>query len=787
MNDSSWVLKGVDPTARDRAVREAARRGIPLADYLTDVVLQNALAEQLRDPDGASAEAAEAPAGKSFAARHRIKALERSLGSSVTNLDGALGALDAALSDLADRVGELETATGHSAHDLGEQLQGLHSDLADLRDGLAAFQDIGNAAQHSNAAAHATLADACGELERRLEEIEAVARGAERAAVQLSATQQAYRVSAAQDLEALSRETRAQLRAGLDHVRVAADEAAAQADAAAAQLIAEMRALRQSIDNRLTESAAETKHRMRAAFAESGERIAALSERIATGERQSERYAEHVRAQIADVEDGAQSALEETALTLRRADAVLAADIVRTGESSRVAIEALRADISAQTAALNERQIEAAARAAAVDAKIAAVSNEAKAEREALERRIAAASVSLRDAIDDIDTTVSEQIDAAAARASELEQDITHVRRTLSAEINRVEACTLAALEKQAKDRTAGDSHARRAADEIAATARSAIEDMRLRVEEQMAALRGQQANAQARLDAVDATLANDGPLATVVSATADEVASLRKRVLHIQAADRDMTDRVVRLERSDADAAGAIEMLHKRVEAVAAQVPSGEAERIQRLELSVSEFAKAAPAREAAAAIAAVQAQLADIDKRQTDALQRLRGEIAQLLPAVDPGRIHSLELALADLRLSQLASVPPADDPSETLAAVQARVADLEERQAESLHRLRNDIAQFVAENERRLALIEDAAPDLAAPFMAIEQRLAELERYDIGVAFAELRARIEDRILGVEQRNVRTLEQLSGTIALIERHFDSAEGDEAAAKSA
>jgi len=37
-----------------------------------------------------------------------------------------------------------------------------------------------------------------------------------------------------------------------------------------------------------------------------------------------------------------------------------------------------------------------------------------------------------------------------------------------------------------------------------------------------------------------------------------------------------------------------------------------------------------------------------------------------------------------------------------------------------------------------------------------------------------FAELRARIEERILGVEQRNVRTLEQLSETVALIERRF-------------
>src|SRR6185312_14012396 len=216
----------------------------------------------------------------------------------------------------------------------------------------------------------------------------------------------------------------------------------------------------------------------------------------------------------------------------------------------------------------------------------------------------------------------SEQFDLAASRASELEQDIAHVRRVLGADINRVEACTLAALERQAQDRGAGEAMARRALDEQGAATRSAIEDMRQRVEEQMAALRGQQANAQARLDTVEAVL-------------------------------------------------------------------------------------------------------------------------------------------------------------------AVRSRVAELEERQTDAFHRLRNDISRFVADNERRLAQLEEAAPDLAAPFMAIEQRLAGLEQHDVGVVFAELRARIEERILGVEQRNVRTLEQLSDTVALIERRFS--EDDERAARSA
>lgn len=735
MSESSWVLKGVDGAARERAVEEAARRGMSLGDYLTDIVLQNALAEQMRDQGAALMEDAEPPApppiGENFAIRHQIKALERRLGSSVTSLDGALNALDTSLFDLTGRVGDLEALAGDTAHALGEQLKDLHGSLAVLRLGLTGIEEAAKAAGDSNTIAHATLADACGELEQRLSDIEAISRGADRAAAQLAEAQHAYRMSIAQDIETLSRETTAHLSAGLNQVRAAAEEAAEQADAAAAHLIAELRALRHSIDERLAESAAETKHRMQAAFAENAERIAGLSDRVAVNERQSERHAEHVRAQLTDVENGVQSALEETALTLRRADAVLAADIVRMGESNRTALTELRADMAAETAAMHERQLGAAARIANVETKLSAVSEQSATQQDALDRRLASATASFRDAIDQVDTTITEQFDAAALRSSELEQDIAHVRRTLGAEINRVEACTLAALEKQAQDRTIGDAAAHRAIDEQAALTRAAIEDMRARLEQQMGALSGQQANANARIDRVDAALANDGPLATVIAATADEVASLRSRVLNIQAADREMAERVGKMEAVDADAAKALDILRGHIDTIAAQVPAGQVE------------------------------------------------------------RLHKLEVSVADLRLGQLAAGPSAQSAAdaEALAAVQARVASMEERQADALHRLRNEIAQFVAENDRRLAQLEAPAPvpDLSAPFAALEQRLGDLEHRDVGTAFAELRARIEERILGVEQRNVRTLEQLSDTVSLIERRFAESEQEERAARSA
>ena len=451
--------------------------------------------------------------------------------------------------------------------------------------------------------------------------------------------QQAYRLSVAEDMESLSRETTARLSAGLEQVRDAADEAAAQADAAAAHLIAELRGLRQSIDERLVASAAETKHRVQAAFADANERVNALSSRVADSERRAEHLTEQLRAEIAAAENDARAALDETALGLRRADAVLAADIVRMAEAGRAGLEALRTDVSAEAASMHERQLGAAARIATIETRIANISDVVASGQENLERRLSATSASFRDALDQAETATSEQFEAAAGRASELERDIAHVRRTLGAEINRVEACTLAALEKQSQDRASGD-----------AAASLAIADMRQRVEEQIAALRGQHANAASRLDRVDAALAADGPIATVVAATAEEVASLRERLLGIQATGREVGDRITKLEAADAEASKAFETLHSHIANIATQIPAGQIE------------------------------------------------------------RLHKLELSVADLRLGQFASESRGGD-AEALAAIETRVAEFEARQASALDALRGDILQFVTENERRLAVLEAA----------------------------------------------------------------------------
>ena len=134
MSETTWVLKGVDPAARQQAIDEAARRGVSLADHLTDIVLQNALAEQLRGQGAALLAEADGEtdirvpteeANTAFAVRHRLKALEKRLSASVGSIDGTLHALDSALFDLTFRIGDVEALAGDSAHAFAHALQEL--------------------------------------------------------------------------------------------------------------------------------------------------------------------------------------------------------------------------------------------------------------------------------------------------------------------------------------------------------------------------------------------------------------------------------------------------------------------------------------------------------------------------------------------------------------------------------------------------------------------------------------------------------------------------------------
>jgi hypothetical protein len=151
---------------------------------------------------------------------------------------------------------------------------------------------------------------------------------------------------------------------------------------------------------------------------------------------------------------------------------------------------------------------------------------------------------------------------------------------------------------------------------------------------------------------------------------------------------------------------------------------------------------------------------------------------------------RLHKLEVGFADLRLGQLAATDHADKASiETIAIISSRITEMESRSASALEQLRAEIAAFVTQNTRRLGALEAAAPPALpeAPFTQIEARLDELELRDFGAEFIELRRRIDDRILGLEQRSITALERVCQSVALIEQRLTHHDEDARDARSA
>src|SRR5262245_56213582 len=117
MTESSWVLKGVDPELREKAAAEAERLGVSLGDYLTDMVLKSAIADQfaalaeaetpLPEAEGRAIFAPPQESTEGFAVLQRLKALERRLSTAISGLDTAVHGIDSSVFDLTARTGDV--------------------------------------------------------------------------------------------------------------------------------------------------------------------------------------------------------------------------------------------------------------------------------------------------------------------------------------------------------------------------------------------------------------------------------------------------------------------------------------------------------------------------------------------------------------------------------------------------------------------------------------------------------------------------------------------------------
>lgn len=782
MSDSAWVLKGVDPQTRDRAVGEAQRLGISLSDYLTDMVLKAALSEQV---GAMAAEVEPAPQAEpsDFGVRHRFRTLERRLEGSVGSLDSAMQALDSSLFDVTSRVGELEGLAGDTAHALQQALAEMAGQLAAVRLHITDVEENSVARDDEASAAHASLTHAFTGLNyrtetivERVDDVEIVARRADTNSAVLADAHEQLKHAVAGDFSAFAQEINDRLGHGLRDVTAAAEEAAAQADAAVAHLIVELRGVRESLEQSVADGVDETRRRMHAAFTEASERMEALSDRVDQVEMVSLRASEQLRIQLTDVEDAAQTSLEETAESLRQAGAALASDLQRSVQDSRAALESVHNDLASEIADVRERQQAGLARLKQVDAAANSTANDLAALRETLLRRIADGETGSAELIARVQNELGEEFDTLTSRFTRFERDSAETHFTLRAETERVETAVLASLEKLAGDIAKGD------ATQLALTG-----DLRRRVDDELEALGQQQASASARLGVIDLALGAQTQLSeriTQLEAGASAQSQLSARITNVESALNTLP--------TDAKIASVEAQISALSKALADRTDEELAQRIEELRARLSAY-------ENHASVAA------DGVNDLVRMLGRVTSQGAEAAAKADE-RVHKLEVALADLKLDHLASrdklvaspediialhqrlrsieerpaplaatpddiaalqwrvsaieqrpTAPAGVAPEAIALVDQRMGQMERNQSEALEALRGDIVRFVTDNDRRLAALEHEEVD-----------------YNLAAEFDALRRRVEERILGIETRSVRTLEQVADTVQMLEERF-------------
>lgn len=744
MSEHSWVLRGIDPKTRQVAEGEAARRGMNLADYLTDVVLQRALLEQFADPSPVDAPAADVsdeseaqpPKQDNFLVRHRLEALERRLHLAVGGLDSAVHGLDSSMFGLAQRVDEAEELAAETADALEQTVHDVGTNMNALRKRLADAEDQTGSLVEAQEFTRAELNGRSVLLEQQVASIADSTRAAHVGLAQLQAANDALKYAVADDFSAFAQDSMARLSAGLEEVRAAADVAADQADAAVAHLIIELRAMREAVEARVDEGQNETRHRMHAAFADVAERLNAISERVTKNEQLTQRNAEQLRAQITDVEDAAQTALEETAESLRQAGASLAAEFSRATRDNQIALDSVHADLSNEIAEVRERQAAGLARLKQVDTAANAAAADLSNLRAELNRSFASADQRTHAALTEAHTEWGGRLASLTARISQIESTTSDAQRALQADIERVEACTLAALEKQVQDRTSSVS---------AAEAR--IEEMRRRLEGQSAGHDAFQSGALARLKLLESAVPESSALQARIDAIETDLSH--------RAIDRGFDERLLRLEAraESTETEQTFAAMRGQIAGLAAQLDA-RAEDQSTLQM-----------------VDDLRSRIAAATTQAAEASERVHG-VARMLGHIGAQQADTMTQTEERLRRLELAAAEPRGAAESTVSAIEQRLAGMETRQASAFEAMRADIEAFVADNVRRLEMLESATMEPA---------------YDVAADFQALRKRIEERVLGVEQRSVRALEQVADTMAVLERRFSGVEESFDAAKSA
>ncbi|MGE3930316.1 MAG: hypothetical protein AB7G05_09140 [Hyphomonadaceae bacterium] len=732
-----------------------------------------------------------APARESVALNHRLEAIERKLAQTAASVEDAVTAADRAVIGIGARLDQA-ASEADAAHEAAEaaiaQLRAAVDALDEHIDHTATNLDV-------LARAHDTLRaqvlDDGALADQRLTVLEEVAASAESGVIALERAQDELRRAVASDFLAFAIETdeklvhhAADMRGAVEAVASQAehyareidalvDSAAERAEAGDARLLDDLNATRALFVTRLGEESQRLDQRINKTYDDAFSLAESLHQRLTDAERAHADLSDATRARFSEADGVVSAVAANLARSVEAIHTEFASDIGRVSAEQRDAIDHVRADLAfsieklrieqseglehvdesvrnvvqaqaalaAQDAAavrreiaeVNDRHTGAAARLRLLDEHVAALRGDFDGFSAASEDRFAGFEQKAQDRIANGIASFAARIDALTANADAAERRIEHANKVLSGEIQRVEACTEAALAEAVQARKADYDALRREIEQNTASQRSeleqsgravraALDQVRVKAENEIAELQSAQKSTAARMTLADSALAT---CSRSIEATSQKIEALSARV--------DEGD--ARYGKDSDDARVVFEDMYKRLDAL-------------------ESYNQALPNEFVASRLEDFKARLTVQETEAREAGERL-ANLARLVTKVSAqaddnatqaeDRLHKIELALADVRLDQYAA-PEAQQPSAG-----------------------GDVAE-----------LRDV---LARALDEIELRLSALENASVAEEFTALRNRLEDRHIALESRTGRALDQLTRTIALLSKKFALEGGEEAA----
>jgi predicted XRE-type DNA-binding protein len=627
--------------------------------------------------------------------------IERRVASSVNGLGAEVRALDLALDALTARVDDAGALAEDTADTVNVALQEIRASVATLRKRIGDAEADADVAEQANEAAHRGI-------EARIANAEAAVERTHAYASELADGQVLIRRSIGDELRTLSEDVQRRLEAAIDEARAAADVAADRTDNAVAHLMRELRVLREANEARIAESVEQTRLKMHASVKDVSARLDTVALRVAENATAASRTLEDVTHRLAESENAVRTQFVAAAEAWDKREEIVRSEIAELREAHQTNL----------------------ARAKLTDVAISNLVGEIAAIGETVDRRVGKAQARQEQLLSE----VSARINAAETRATQAQQEAAQAKRVLSADIERVETCTLASLEKLAADIVNSREHGTRA-----------LAEAKTRQDAEIQAAKSAAADAASRLNSFDAAFA---ALQQQVEPTHERLATLESAQGGVQ----QLAERLLRIEhivaRGDADKS--LATLRRAVDSLNARVESHApvAAAVQRIEERLAQRER--EAREAGT-------RLKDV----ADVLSQFTAQSADAAVQSDE-RLQRLEAAVLDWRGGESAS----NEALTQLNLTRQRIAEIERQQAASLEALRGQIEDFAKANDRRLTILETITESNAT---APSQR-------DLSREFDIFRSLWEDRVQALESRSMRALEQVGETLAMLERREDA-----------